>query len=124
MADNCVNAFSEFARDLAANALPDTLYISLHSDDPDFEGLNELAEVDRKEITLADAENGERVASPESLDFEIPEGDTVAYIGFWDSETGGEFIAQVEAEEPFTAERQSPYRIFDISISANLGVNG
>lgn len=83
---------------IGKNVLLDGLtavYASLHSGSPGTNGANELTggspAYARKELTMGAASGGVRSASNQPT-FDIPAGETVAHVGFWDAATAGNFL--------------------------------
>lgn len=118
----CYNSFSEYSRDKMIDALPSDVWVSLHSADPEYNGNNEIDFDGRKEVSLQAASNGERQADPDEVDFEVEADQTVAYVGLWDAEEDGNFLAQIEIDE-FTPSVQAPFRVSSLKVTANLGLD-
>lgn len=114
------NSYTNEARNIMLGALPDTVYVSLHEADPGQTGSNELgSSVGRKSVTLDPATSGSRAASPTQVTFDLTAGTTVEFVGLWDAETGGNFLAYTGVT-PVTLEVDNSYRVADIAADLNL----
>lgn len=114
------NSYTNEARNIMLGALPATVYVSLHDADPGQTGSNELgASVGRKEVTLESATGGSRAASPSQVTFDLSAGTTVEFVGLWDAETGGNFLASTDVT-PVTLDVDNSYRVANIAADLNL----
>lgn len=118
-----MNDYTEDARNLMVDALPATVWISLHDADPGETGANEVAGVARQSTTLQAATGGVRIADPDQLTFDLTAGDTVAFVGLWDSQTGGVFLAGTAVDQVIF-DADNSYRVTNISVDLNLDCSG
>jgi len=115
------NNYTLSARNTMVAALPATLFIALHTQDPGQTGNFEVAGTTRQPVSLEIASNGERSVSESFVDIEVASGDVISYIGVFTAATGGTFIASVDVQEA-TFNQDSVYRVSDISFDLNLTV--
>lgn len=91
--------------------------VSLHDDDPGSTGVNELAggSYARQTPSWGSASGGE-IQTSSALDFDVPGGNTVAWVGLWDS-TGPTFLGgiQLDASEAFSSD--GTYTVTSITLS-------
>lgn len=89
--------FTDAAKNLMLDAFGIT-HASLHSAYPGLSGSSELSggspPYARKPITFGAAAAGSKSASNAPL-FDVPAGNTAAWIGFWTAATGGSFLGAV-----------------------------
>lgn len=85
--------------------------ISLHDDDPSTTGANELTggspAYARKVPSFASASNGE-VALSAPLEFDVPAGATVAWVGYW---VDSDFVAKGELASSETFGSQGKFTL-------------
>ena len=115
------NNYTLGARNTMISALPSTLFIAVHSQDPGQTGNFEVSGTTRQPVSLEIAADGERSVSEDFVDIEVANGDIVSYIGVFTAATGGTFIASVVVQEA-TFNQNSVYRVSDISFDLNLTV--
>lgn len=103
-------AWQETALNAAADGIADqATHASLHSGDPGASGTNELSGGDpayaRQAVGWGAASNGERQLD-DDYTFNIPGGETVAYVGYWTGPTGGTFLGSfaLTPEGPYGAQ--------------------
>jgi len=83
-------------------------YMSLHSADPGSTGANELSggSYSRQSCSWNSASGGQAQLSAD-VTFDVPGGSTVAYVGYWDAASGGNFRGSDQvAQETFSADGQ------------------
>lgn len=100
--------FSTFGKNKLLDALTTTVYASLHSANPGDSGTSELSggspSYARKSVTLGAASGGVKAASTQPV-FDVPSGATVAWVGWWDALSGGNFLASYDvADEVYGAQ--------------------
>lgn len=79
-----------YMRNILATAFAaEASHCSLHDDDPGDTGDNELAGA-RQALTWGSASAGAVTAG--AVAFAVPAATTVAYLGFWDASSGGNFL--------------------------------
>lgn len=96
---------------IATLAGSDTLYASLHDDDPSTTGANEITggspAYARKELSWGSASSGEIAAT--QVTFDVP-ATTVKHAGIWSASTSGTFYGSVDVtDETFAA--QGEYKL-------------
>ena len=88
------NACLNTMRNVAHAAIAQT-YASLHTADPSTTGANEVTggspAYARKAVNFNAASAGSMGSSNAPV-FDVPAGTTVAYVGYWDASTSGNFI--------------------------------
>ncbi len=115
-------ALNEAALNIAADAVAGAIgFLSLHSADPGATGLNELSggspAYSRKAGTWNTATGG-NADSSNTPEFDIPAGETVAYVGFWSLQNGGTFYGSAAVtSETFAAQGTYTLNDADITIS-------
>lgn len=96
----------------AATAL--LTFASLHSADPGATGANEItggSPAYARKAVVYDPAAGGVAALDAAIEFDVPAGTTVAYVGFWSASSGGTWRGgdQLSASESFTG--QGVYRL-------------
>lgn len=107
--------FTNAGKHIMLDALAaDCDFISLHDDDPGGSGDNELSggspAYARKEPVFAASSSGEKALNA-ALEFDIPPGSTVAYVGFWKDDTVDVFLGSAELESPEEYTGQGTYTL-------------
>lgn len=111
--------------DTAKNLMLDALggeiaFLSLHDDTPTA-GANELSggspAYARKAVVWNEAASGELDDSSNGIDFDVPAGSTVAFVGFWSAATDGTFYGYAELDTPEVFAGQGVYTVEDGKIT-------
>ncbi len=106
-----MGTFSTAAKNTMLNAeRTNCAYASLHSSDPGADGSNEISggspAYARKAVTFNAASGGASALNAD-VTFDVPGSTTVAYVGYWDAETNGNFQgADQVASEDFSSQGQ------------------
>lgn len=119
--------YSSYLKNKWLNALRNTsfvvaqVYVSLHTADPGDTGASEVSggspAYARKSLTLAAASAGETDASNQPV-FDVPAATTVAYVGFWDAATAGNFLGSADVtDEAFAG--QGTYTVTSTALNLN-----
>lgn len=95
-------------------------FASLHSANPGGTGTNELtggSPAYARKAVVYDPATGGIGALDAALEFDIPSGSTVAYVGFWSAVSGGTWRGsdQLSAAETYTG--QGVYRLTAASVT-------
>jgi len=97
------------------------LFASLHSANPGSTGASELTGGSPAYARVATAWPGASgtVDTLPSIDFNVPAGNTAAYVGFWSALTGGTFrgYQALSASESFTA--QGIYTLDSVTLTGS-----
>jgi hypothetical protein len=98
-------------------------YASVHNADPGTGGTNEISggtpAYARKSITFTSA-SGSSMAPTADTVFDIPAGETVAFIGLWSAVTGGTYYGAWDVtDEAFAGQGQYTLTASGTSISAS-----
>lgn len=96
-------------------------YVSLHTDDPGTDGSNEVSggspAYAREAISFGSASGGSATQSA-SVEFDVPAGTTVHYVGYWSS---GTFLASDQIAETHYAEQGTFDLDADVLAITDLG---
>lgn len=78
-------------KNIILDSLPNTLYVAIHRGFPATLA-NEITASGRKMVTLAAAVDGVRSlsGSPPFCTWNVAQGETIASIGYWDTQTSGQ----------------------------------
>lgn len=114
------NASLNTLRNVAHAAIAQT-YASLHTADPSTTGANEVTggspAYARKAINFGAASAGSMASSSTPV-FDVP-ATTVAYVGFWDASTSGNFIGSAAVTSEVFAS-QGTYTVTSATLDLNL----
>lgn len=97
-----MGVFTNSAKNTMLNALTN-LHLSLHTANPGATGASEVTGggYARQPATFSAAASGARNLSADRP-FSVPAGATVAFVGYWDALTGGNFLGSHDVtDEPF-----------------------
>ncbi|MDD5762177.1 MAG: hypothetical protein PHP88_06660 [bacterium] len=98
------------------------LYASLHTASPGDNGANEVAggspAYARKSIAWGAASGGVITATNQPV-FDVPAGTTVAFVGFWDALTAGNFVGSADVTDEVFA-GQGTYTLTSATDNLNL----
>lgn len=112
--------YTDPARDLMLTELGTVaVYVSLHEAAPGTNGANELAGGDPaygREVVSWGAAAGGEIAAANALDFNVPAGATIQYVGVWSAFSGGTFYGY----DTVTTEEFANQGIYTVS-SLTLG---
>jgi len=114
--------YSTYAKNLKLAALPNTVYISLHDDDPSTTGANEISggtpAYARQAIVIAAPSNGVRSWSG-TITLDVASGTTVKYIGHWDAATSGNWLGNDPVARSVLFQAQGEYKLTAFDIDDN-----
>lgn len=111
-------------RDIALDAMAsDVDEVSLHTDQPDSSGAEEVSGGDysRQSISWEDADGGS-VGSSEEVQFDVPGGTTVRYVGFRDEDGNWLGALALASEESFS--EAGVYELESVDLSLYNQDNG
>lgn len=98
-----------------------TVYASLHTASPGDTGTNEVTggspAYARVAVTF-NAASGGAIDSSNAPAFDVPASTTVAYVGFWDASTAGNFLGYSDVTDEVFA-GQGTYTLSDADLDLN-----
>ena len=97
---------SDYGESLLLAALPEKLYVKLHTGDPGEAGTaNAAGEATRKQVTLAAAAGGVRKTSTAAEWASVSTSEIYKWATLWDASSGGNclWVIQLEAEKAVSA---------------------
>jgi hypothetical protein len=118
------SSLNDNSRDIALDAIGTAAaYASVHNADPSTNGANEISggspAYARKSIAF-DSASGSSMAVTSDVVFDIPAGETVAFIGLWSASTAGTFYGAFDVtDEAFAGQGQYTFTASGSSISAS-----
>jgi hypothetical protein len=114
-------AYSTYFKNTALDAVVTGVYVSAHTADPGITGASEVSggspAYARKSISFSAASSGSKASSSSPV-MDIPAATTVAYLGFWDASTSGNFLGGANVtDETFAA--QGTYTVTSATLDLN-----
>lgn len=100
---------------------PANVYASLHSSSPGDTGANEISggsPAYARKVCLFNAASGGNLDNSGTPVFDVPASTTVAYVGFWDALTAGNFLGYADVTDEVFAS-QGTYTLTDADLDLN-----
>lgn len=118
--------FTTYSKNLMLAALPNTVYLALHTATPSTGSPNEVTggspAYARVSATIANASGGVRTMNPGTYQLNVPASTTVTHVGIWTASSSGELLEYYDiVNEAFAAQGKAEITTLTLTLADGSG---